>query len=599
MHSFLPHFLPKILPPPPQKKNSKKKRKKNGRILSAFLSHKSQKRKSKNDIIMSDDDDDETARRRQQGGGGELLSAVARKKLHNACVLGDRELLEKAARDGADCRAMLPVFLEDDFDASTSTSSLRGGGGRSMLPLHAAARHNHPEIVSDLISRFAVDVDQEDERGRTALFHAVAMDRVDVVDVLVGRFGANVNHADGAEETPVSTCAKVGSLECLEMLLLSRENAREGSMPDACSPRGQFRLPPMVECACARTDWQTFPKVAKRLRREVAKQRFEGRVEDVDVEYFEIQENEKKTKKSLLMLAVGLGNVHAVRFLCDEWNVDIHRAFEENEENGDVFGPLELARAGKFKECEEELLKRGAKEVNKENTSTTLGATEGAMKEKSSAEKRKAHLQSLVKERERLRFIVQANEDETFQSSMHNPRIKKAVEDVMENFMNVQKYAEDKDVMAALSKWRGCQRFFKQRGEKVTYEEIVVNSNKDGQEAVKERKARIESLGDAIAKEIMDVASSLPKKGNSVILNNENVSRDEDEDESGKREKRSRMFYIRVTVAIIQFLPLLYVLYLRIFRAEEMNFEMKKHPFWGGGMAFDAEVKHNDDAGEL
>ena len=60
-----------------------------------------------------------------------------------------------------------------------------------------------------------------------------------------------------------------------------------------------------------------------------------------------------------------------VRFLCDEWNVDIHRAFEENEENGDVFGPLELARAGKFKECEEELLKRGAKEVNKENTSTT------------------------------------------------------------------------------------------------------------------------------------------------------------------------------------------------------------------------------------
>ena len=100
------------------------------------------------------DDDDETAQQQQQGGGGgggggELLSAVARKKLHNACVLGDRELLEKAARDGADCRAMLPVFLEDDFDASTassSSSSLRGGGGgRSMLPLHAAARHNHPK----------------------------------------------------------------------------------------------------------------------------------------------------------------------------------------------------------------------------------------------------------------------------------------------------------------------------------------------------------------------------------------------------------------------------------------------------------------------
>ena len=67
-------------------------------------------------------------------------------------------------------------------------------------------------------------------------------------------------------------------------------------------------------------------------------------------------------------------------------------------------------------------------------------------------------------------------------------------------------------------------------------------------------------------------------------MNNENVPRDEDEDETGKREKRSRMFYIRVTVAIIQFLPLLYVLYLRIFRAEELNFEMKKpFSFWGGG----------------
>ena len=43
-------------------------------------------------------------------------------------------------------------------------------------------------------------------------------------------------------------------------------------------------------------------------------------------------------------------------------------------------------------------MKRGAKEVNKKNTSMTLGTTEDAMKEKSSAEKRKAHLQSLVKE---------------------------------------------------------------------------------------------------------------------------------------------------------------------------------------------------------
>ena len=115
----------------------------------------------------------------------------------------------------------------------------------------------------------------------------------------------------------MSMCAKIGSLECFEELLFLSEDG-EVSVADVSTPRGRFRLPPMVECACARTDWGTFPKVAERLRREIAKQQFEGRVKDVDVEYFTIDVNEKmekKKKKSLLMLAVGLGNAHAVRFL--------------------------------------------------------------------------------------------------------------------------------------------------------------------------------------------------------------------------------------------------------------------------------------------
>ena len=112
--------------------------------------------------------------------------------------------------------------------------------------------------------------------------------------------------------------------------------------------------------------------------------------------------------------------------------------------------------------------------------------------------------------------------------------------------MSVQKYAEDKDVMAALSKWRGCQRFFKQRGEKVSFEEIVVNSNKDGQEAVR-RKLRVESLGDdrekrswtwplrCLKTEIM--ASTIITA--TVILVDEN-----EDEESVKRGKQSpKLFY--------------------------------------------------------
>lgn len=537
-----------------------------------------------------------------------VVLVAAQKKLHNACALGDRALLEEAVRDGADVSSSIVFSVvgeEEDFEDDDNA----GRGRASLLPLHLAARNNHAKICEDLISRFAVEVDQEDERGRTALFHAIAMDRAEVVKVLVERFRADANHADGTEETPTSMCAKVGSLECLEALLSSSSSRSSGGgnaddattstreVPDVCTARGQFRLPPMVECACARTDWQTFPKVAERLRREVAKQRFNGRVEDVDVEYFEIQVNEKtKKRRSLLMLAVGLGNAHAVRFLCDEWKVDIHRASEEGED-GESFGPLELARAGKFKECEEELLKRGAKEKGKKKTkekngkvkvASEAGEGEGSLKEK------KARLQSLAKERERLSFIVQANEDEVFQSSMREPRIKAAVEDVMENFMSVKKYAEDKDVMAALSKWRGCQRFFKQRGEKVSFEEIVVNLNKGGEEAVRKRKLRIEHLGETIAKELMEVASSLPKNGNTQSIDKNNkYSPDDDDDESVKREKNSKMFYLRVIIAIIQLLPLVYVLYLRLFRSKDLKFtfeKAKKTSSSGSSMAFDASA---------
>jgi hypothetical protein len=532
---------------------------------------------------MTETDDDERKR------GEMVLKKLksANEKLQNACLFGDRLLLEEAITDGAEVGLPFASSAGEEDEFGT-------GKMHSLLPLHCAARNNHSEICLDLILRFACEVDGEDERdGRTALFHAIAMDRVDVVRVLVGKCGANVNHADSAEETPMSMCAKIGSLECLEELLFLSEDG-EVSVADVSTPRGRFRLPPMVECACARTDWGTFPKVAERLRREIAKQQFEGRVKDVDVEYFTIDVNEKmekKKKKSLLMLAVGLGNAHAVRFLCDEWKVDIHGASEEGED-GESFGPLELARAGKFKECENELLKRGAKEkkYSKQRTAKEATAVEGSVEEK------KARLQSLAKERERLSFIVQANEDEAFQSSMREPRIRAAVEDVMENFMSVQKYAEDKDVMTALSKWRGCQRFFKQRGEKVSFEEIVVNSKKGGEEMAR-RKLRVESLGEMIAKEVMDVASLLPKNGNNGINDNnsDSYSLDENEDEeSVKRGKQSpKMFYLRLIVATIQFLPLVYVLYLRVFRSKDLNFNFerrKKTSSLGGGVAFDANT---------
>ena len=109
----------------------------------------------------------------------------ANEKLHNACLFGDRLLLEEAITDGAEVGLPFASSVGEEDEFGT-------GKMHSLLPLHCAARNNHSEICLDLILRFACEVDGEDERdGRTALFHAIAMDRVDVVRVLVGKCGAN------------------------------------------------------------------------------------------------------------------------------------------------------------------------------------------------------------------------------------------------------------------------------------------------------------------------------------------------------------------------------------------------------------------------
>ena len=83
-------------------------------------------------------------------------------------------------------------------------------------------------------------------------------------------------------------------------------------------------------------------------------------------------------------------------------------------------------------------------------------------------------------------------------------------------------------------------KVFKQRGEKVSFEEIVVNSKKGGEEMAR-RKLRVESLGEMIAKEVMDVASLLPKNGNNGINDNnsDSYSLDENEDEESVKEENN------------------------------------------------------------
>lgn len=481
------------------------------------------------------------------------------KELVVALQLNDQEMLSKAINKGASAKE----FLQFDFDA------VRGEKGR-LRAIHLAARNGHLNAVKDLIRKYSCDVDEEDGFMRTAVFHAVLFDRVDVVKALVNEFESDLGCCDAFGDTVVSVCAKIGSSESMEVLINGKNKKGKA---DIKTSRGRFGLPPIVEASCTRTDYETFPKVANMLRENIEEE-FTGRFVTSSGRH-----------RSFLMLACGLGNDCAVRFLCDEWKMDPN-GFEDDQDGS---SPLEVAREGKFEACERELLKRGAKErkqeqrqqqQQRESSKNTVGTVAAENEDD------KARLQELLRERERLSFIVQANEDEIFQTSMREPRIRKAVDDIMENFLSVEKYAGDEEIMATLSKWRGCQRFFKTRGEKVGLDELVI---KEGHEdEIEKRKERMDLLSEQAKFIIMDVAKKMPKGSTDSFdfakLTKEEKEGDDDDidivkDENGvasskktaKEVKARRMFYLRVCVASIQFLPLIILFYLRFFRPETLN----------------------------
>ena len=502
-----------------------------------------------------------------------------------ACCEGSPSKMQSALRSGAD--ANVPE------NVSSSSADVKD----ELLAIHFAARNGHAEIVSELCSRHRVDADSRDGRGRTALSHAVVLDRVEVAKVLVNELRADVHCEDDFEESPLVICARVGSPEMMRVLLKKCAEEDGGTEKNVEQGRGRFGLPILAEAACGRTDEKTFPEVANLIKEHVLemkrKKKKQKNVEDdskenekdvdddaaADEEEFTRFRTKSGVKASLLMLACGLGNEKSIRFLCDEWNMN------PNGRDDDESAPLEVAKGAGHEACVKELEKRGAKEREKKKT---VMNDEKVNKDKSKYElnKRKARVQELIKERERLSFILQANEDEIFQRLMRQPRIEQAVKEVVEDFMNVQKYGKDQDVIAALSRWRGCQRFFKSRGEKVEYDEVVIKEGKEDE--IKRRKEQLHSLSERIASELMNVAKEMKGEvGDLDLTKYANMDDDEldefekeerEEEERKQRElkadKEKRVFYYQTALLVSQLIPFFYALFLFFFNRDAL-----KNPF--------------------
>jgi hypothetical protein len=85
----------------------------------------------------------------------------------------------------------------------------------------------------------------------------------------------------------------------------------------------------------------------------------------------------------------------------------------------------------------------------------------------------------VTKEVELREFLLGLIEDEQFQEHMEIESVRHAVDDVIANFHNVSKYRENAIVMNVLYKFRHVQRFCKDRGEKISFDDILASTDEE------------------------------------------------------------------------------------------------------------------------
>ncbi|KAF4723000.1 hypothetical protein FOZ63_033553, partial [Perkinsus olseni] len=122
---------------------------------------------------------------------------------------------EKAQEeDSGDCKEFVPP------PSVTGSHQMR-------IPLIGAAVEGKLDVVERLLTNQQAKVDEKDFDRRTALMHATARGRLDVVEVLV-RHGAKITAKDQLGETAIMKASRGGHVECIRLLLdtqLKRQRA--------------------------------------------------------------------------------------------------------------------------------------------------------------------------------------------------------------------------------------------------------------------------------------------------------------------------------------------------------------------------------------
>lgn len=464
-----------------------------------------------------------------------------------ACNLGIVEELERLLAEGA-------------------TFSCRDKTGAT--PLFFAAARGHADVI-DLLCAHGVDPNDDDSLGRTPLHAAAAHDRADAVRALMRR-DAWIEAPDHADDTPLHLAARMAGVNTVEALL--RHGAKVdainklGLTPlcEAAVVRERFDVADALVRGGAsppseRVNGFALTHVAAAMNRTRALEWLRRREEKDDDDDDEREAEEGARRRgggdedapgamTPLHCAAATGAVRAVEWLLangsDRRSSRTRAGWNAASTDADGRTAADVMRDGEGGDAESR--ERAAREMERAATTarSTRDGTRGAPAGRGEVEFSAAGVAaqrarvmewarvapgeraergvpraawSALDAREELTrradlgdFLQRLVDDEDFQADMKTPRVRPAVEEVIENFHNVQRWRDDATVMGVLNKFRHVQRYCKEAGVRIRFEDVIVENRADADE----RRGRIAKMrraaDDALERAREDVLAFAP-----------------------------------------------------------------------------------------
>lgn len=104
-----------------------------------------------------------------------------------------------------------------------------------QTPLILACKHENKQAVNILIKNDEIEIDLQDNNGKTALMYATLFQNLDIIKTLLS-YNANINLPDKENDTPLMYAVMLKNLSIIELLLKEKAN------PNVKNNKGQFPI---------------------------------------------------------------------------------------------------------------------------------------------------------------------------------------------------------------------------------------------------------------------------------------------------------------------------------------------------------------------